>query len=138
MHWLRFLSLLRPPASGSNRARQVGRRGERLAARHLRRRGYRIYARNLRTPRGEIDLLGEEGGQVVLVEVKARTRRTERPPAHPFRHAQRARQRAAARWLARQTGFKNASFRHDLVMVTFDGRRSLVTIRRDVLNFPGR
>ena len=86
----------------------------------------------------EIDLLTEEGGQVVLVEVKASASAAIIPLSRRFRPAQRARQRAAARWLAGQPAFKNASFRHDLVMVTFDGRRSVVTIRRNVLNLPRR
>ncbi|NUQ01385.1 MAG: YraN family protein [Armatimonadetes bacterium] len=38
----------------------------------LQRRGYRIVARNWRCRLGEIDLVAEEGGDLVVVEVKAR------------------------------------------------------------------
>jgi len=117
----------------ARRAQRLGRRGERVAARWLRRRGYRLHARNLQTPRGEIDLLAEEAGQIVLVEVKATRGPAGVPLARRYGRGQRARQRAAARWLARQRVFRNATFRHDLVMVTFDGWHSLVTIRRDIL-----
>jgi putative endonuclease len=51
---------------------QYGRDGESLAERFLRRRGYRIVARNVRSPSGELDLIAEDGGVLVFVEVKAR------------------------------------------------------------------
>jgi putative endonuclease len=52
--------------------RAFGRRGEDLAAERLQRQGYRVLARNLRTPLGELDLVCEDGPEVVFVEVKAR------------------------------------------------------------------
>ena len=54
-------------------ARQgLGRTGERLAAEELVRCGYRIVERNFRCRYGEIDLIAEEGGDLVFVEVKTR------------------------------------------------------------------
>jgi putative endonuclease len=52
--------------------KQFGRDGESLAERFLQSRGYRIVARNLRSPSGELDLIAEDGGVLVFVEVKAR------------------------------------------------------------------
>ena len=126
------------PRQAGQRARRLGRRGERIARRHLRRHGYRILACNLQAPCGEIDILASEGGQTVLVEVKSGRRPAEgvgiaRRLARRFDRAQRKRQRAVLRWLRSGVSFRNASFRHDLVVVSFDGRRSVVTIRRDVL-----
>lgn len=114
------------------RARALGRRGERCAARHLRRQGYRIHARNLRTPRGEIDLLAEEGGCLVLVEVKTTARRGGATQLPPLRRAQRERLIAAGRWICSRSRLENLRIRHDLAVVTLDGWRSVVTIRRDV------
>ena len=55
------------------RARQsLGRYGEDLACRELRRRGYAILARRFRTRFGEIDIVAEDGGTLVFVEVKTR------------------------------------------------------------------
>lgn len=131
--------LARRRRAAGRRARRLGRRGERVAARVLRRRGYRILARNVRTPAGEVDLLAEEGGQTVLVEVKS-GRLASDPGgggaaiASRFGYPQRRRQKAVVRWLRRQIHFRNTSFRHDLVVVTFDGWRSVVTIRRNVLD----
>lgn len=54
-------------------ARQgLGRTGERLAAEFLARRGYCILEQNYRCRHGEIDLVAEEGQDLVFVEVKTR------------------------------------------------------------------
>lgn len=51
----------------------VGRAGEEAAARHLTELGYRIIARNHRYRFGELDIVAEEQGWLVFVEVKTRT-----------------------------------------------------------------
>jgi putative endonuclease len=50
----------------------LGRTGERLAAEALARRGYHILERNFRCRYGEIDLITEDGHELVFVEVKTR------------------------------------------------------------------
>ena len=50
----------------------TGKQGEDLAARELERRGYGILARRYRTRFGEIDIVADDHGAVVFVEVKAR------------------------------------------------------------------
>ena len=49
-----------------------GQQGEAAAATHLRRFGYTILERNYRTSMGEIDIIAEQNGVLVFVEVKAR------------------------------------------------------------------
>jgi putative endonuclease len=51
----------------------TGQRAEALAAAFLERQGLRILARNWRQPGGEIDLVADDGGTCVFVEVRART-----------------------------------------------------------------
>lgn len=51
---------------------QFGQASEVLAERFLQAKGYRILARNLRTALGELDLVAEDHGVLVFVEVKAR------------------------------------------------------------------
>lgn len=54
-------------------ARQgLGRTGERLAAEMLTREGYSILERNFRCLYGEIDLIAEDGQDLVFIEVKTR------------------------------------------------------------------
>lgn len=50
----------------------LGRLGERLAAAKLEERGYRILEHNFRCRSGEIDLIAEEGLDLVFIEVKTR------------------------------------------------------------------
>ena len=54
-------------------ARELGRAGERAAAELLRRHGYEIVGQGFLARRGEIDLLGRRGGELVVFEVKARS-----------------------------------------------------------------
>ena len=53
--------------------RQLGVKGEDLAATFLKRKGYRIAERNYKTPVGEIDIIAEDRGTLVFIEVKTRT-----------------------------------------------------------------
>ena len=50
----------------------LGKMGEDLACAELRRRGYAILARRYRTRHGEIDIVADDEGTIVFVEVKAR------------------------------------------------------------------
>lgn len=52
--------------------RNLGRRGEAAAEAYLLQRGYHILARNYRCPLGELDVVAQEGGSVVFIEVKTR------------------------------------------------------------------
>jgi putative endonuclease len=54
----------------------TGQEGEDRAAAVLRREGYRILATNFRSPFGEIDIVAEENGCLVFVEVKRRRGRS--------------------------------------------------------------
>ena len=49
-----------------------GHQGENLAVKHLKKRGYTILEQNYRTRLGEIDIVAQERGTLVFVEVKAR------------------------------------------------------------------
>jgi putative endonuclease len=51
----------------------LGKSGEDLAVDEIVARGYAVLARRYRTRGGEIDIVAEDGGTVVFVEVKART-----------------------------------------------------------------
>ncbi|MGQ0665723.1 MAG: YraN family protein [Nitrospiraceae bacterium] len=58
--------------TGLDPRHRFGQASEQLAERFLRAKGYRILARNLRTSLGELDLVAEDAGVLVFVEVKAR------------------------------------------------------------------
>ena len=53
--------------------KQVGSKGEDLAAEFLKDKGYRIIGRNYKTPIGELDIIAKDGETLVFVEVKTRS-----------------------------------------------------------------
>jgi putative endonuclease len=69
---------------GTGDAKKLGRWGESVAAHHLQARGYRIVERNWRCQRGEIDLVAENDGMLVFVEVKTRRGRAMGTPEEGF------------------------------------------------------
>jgi putative endonuclease len=52
---------------------RLGSKGESIACRELENLGYRIIERNYRTRFGEIDIVADDGGTIVFVEVKTKT-----------------------------------------------------------------
>jgi putative endonuclease len=69
----------------------IGSEGERAAAEFLEARGYRILERNYRTRLGELDLVADEGGTLVFVEVKVRRNDRFGGPAAAITAAKQAR-----------------------------------------------
>ena len=62
-------------------SREIGIRGETLAAEYLERRGLTVLCRNWRCPEGEVDIVARDGRETVLVEVKTRSSEA---AGHPF------------------------------------------------------
>lgn len=101
-----------------------GRAAEAEAEAFLRRKGYRILARNLRSSLGELDLVAEQQGVLVFVEVKAR--RTDALGGAP--HAVDGRKQAklirlAGQYLARH-GLGARHCRFDVLLCRGGERRS--------------
>ena len=115
----------------TERTKELGRRGEQLAAEHFSRLGYRVLARNHRTRFGELDLVlaDEADGTIVFCEVKSRRLGSGdwRDSLHDAKRAQ-VRTMAAA-WLAEVTNRPfGAELRFDAVGVTLDDRGMLVRL----------
>lgn len=106
--------------------RDLGRRGERVAARFLKRLGFRVLERNVELTRGELDLLclAPDGETVVVVEVKARLVGPGGSPAD-FRpesaitHQKRAKLRSLTQSLRRSRGWLERPIRIDVIAVEF-------------------
>ncbi len=56
----------------TKRHQDTGSWGESLAAAHLRQQGYSILETNWHCPRGELDIIAQDGETLVFVEVKTR------------------------------------------------------------------
>lgn len=63
------------------RQKEIGNKGEELAQAHLRSLGYRILRTNWRFHHYEIDIIAQDGDELVIVEVKARSGYTYEHPS---------------------------------------------------------
>jgi putative endonuclease len=114
----------------------LGRRGEALATRELRRRGYRILERRWRCRLGEIDIVAQDGEALVVVEVKARSRRDYGPPIDRVDRDKRRKLGKLALAYVQAKGLTDTTVRFDLVGVTFSaGEDPLLEVLPDALRF---
>jgi putative endonuclease len=79
-----------------SRARELGKRGERLAADYLRHLGYRVVGSGFLARRGEIDLICRRADRLVVVEVKTRSSNAFGEPAEAIGARKRRALNAAA------------------------------------------
>jgi putative endonuclease len=97
--------------------RELGQRGEAVAAAHLRRSGMEVVARNWRCRQGELDLVVRRGRTVVFCEVKTRSSAAFGAPVEAVTRTKQARLRVlAARWLD-EAPFRARDIRFDVASV---------------------
>lgn len=105
----------------------LGRRGEDLVAAELTRLGWRVLDRNVRLDgiRGELDIVADDGRDIVFVEVKSQTDGSPVGPRSPLEMVgarKRAQLRALAGTWCEQRGTtvpRNRGIRIDVVAVVF-------------------
>lgn len=100
----------------ADKRHELGRRGEELAAEYLRRAGYKIVDRNHVNALGEIDLIADDGGVVVVVEVKTRSR-AGRPPSEAVDFRKQRKLTSAAELYLKSKGWTNRPARFDVIEV---------------------
>lgn len=101
-----------------SRASQRGRFGETYTAEQLRKRGMTLLARNFRRRGGEIDLVFEEGGELIFVEVKTRKFGSMTEGADALDGAKKRRIILTALTFAQEHGFSEMPMRFDLSELT--------------------
>src|SRR5918997_6967028 len=105
--------------------KELGRRGEELAAAHFSRLGYRVLARNHRTRFGELDLILADEAERTIVFCEVKSRRLGSGDWRDNLHERKRKQvrTMAAAWLAEATDRPlGAELRFDAVGVTLDAR----------------
>jgi putative endonuclease len=115
----------------SDRAKELGRRGEELAAEHFARLGYRVLARNHRTRFGELDLVLADEGEAMIVFCEVKSRRLGQGDWRDNLHRRKRKQvrTMAAAWLNEVSDRPwGAELRFDAVGVTLDHRDELVRL----------
>ncbi|HTA20582.1 MAG TPA: YraN family protein [Polyangia bacterium] len=98
----------------------TGRRAEELAAAFLEEAGLSIVARNWRRPEGELDIVADDAGTCVFVEVRSRTGTALGHPLESITPEKRRRVIRSARLYLAETSAPAAGYRFDVVAVTFD------------------
>ena len=114
----------------------TGRRAEALAAALLEQAGLRIVERNWRRPEGEIDLIADDAGTCVFIEVRSRTGDQQGDPLESITPRKRARVIRSARLYLDSAPTRAGGYRFDVVGVTFpaDGGQPILSHIRDAFD----
>ena len=99
--------------------RQRGDVGEELAAKFLMNKGYKILERNYRFEHGEIDLIAEDGEELVFVEVKSRKSKSFGEPEDSITEQKEGHVRDTAEGYLYEKGIENRTCRFDVIAVDF-------------------
>jgi putative endonuclease len=120
---------------GGDPRRELGARGEELAARHLEARGLQVVERNFRTRYGELDVVARSPRFLVFCEVKTRVvREGTADVLGPFAaigpRKQRQVRAMAREWLAlsRLDGPRPSEVRFDAIGVSFEASGRLLSL----------
>jgi putative endonuclease len=116
----------------------LGAHAENLAGALLESYGYRIIERNWRRPEGELDLVADDHGILVFVEVRSRSGEDHGHPLETVNARKRARVIRAARLYLEAAQPTALAFRFDVVGVSFspDGSQPTVTHVEDAFRVP--
>ena len=125
-------------------ARELGRRGEALAAAYLQQIGFQLIASNFNVPVGrnrvgavisaEVDLVAYEGPVLCFIEVKARSSDWFAAPSMNVDRRKQRQVTRAARAYRRMFGLMDSRFRYDVVSIVFpDGSDPAADVEIEVL-----
>jgi putative endonuclease len=109
--------------------RRLGGSGERLAANWLEARGCRIIGSNWRCAYGELDVIAEDAGELVFVEVKTRRGEAMGLPEEAITPSKRQHLVAAAHSYLQAAGTPEREFRIDVVAVQVAPSGKLLEVR---------
>lgn len=101
--------------------RSLGNRGEELAATYLEEKGYLVLQRNYRSGAGEIDIVAQDGGCLVFVEVRARSTKEYGTPEESITLSKAQRLIEVAQGYLQERGESAGGWRIDLVAIRWRG-----------------
>ncbi len=116
------------------RPKSIWIRGEDAATKLMKQTGYKILARNLKLSMGEIDILcfDQKSDCVIIVEVKARTRKSSATPMpeSSITHAKKKKLRTLAHAIKSRKDCRDKRIRIDVVAVEFlENQKQPIDIR---------
>lgn len=109
--------------------RELGQRGEEIAATYLREKGLRIIERNVQTKHGEIDIVAIDRETLVFVEVKTRRQIKYGLPVESIHRKKQQKLRELALYYL-QANYHTKSFRFDVCSIIWavDGIPQIIHI----------
>lgn len=106
----------------------IGKQGEGLAEAYLQERGYQILGRNITNPLGkrlgEIDIVAQQKGELVFVEVKTLSgcfHQESYLPEHQVTRSKLRKLERIAEYYMRDNGWQARPYRFDVVAITLGG-----------------
>jgi putative endonuclease len=113
---------------------QKGRLGEDLAAQFLEGKGYRIVERNYRYDRGEVDIIAQDGGDLVFVEVKLRETEAFGSPEESITLFKEEQLKKVAEGYLFEHNLENQACRFDVVAITIvDGKPRIRLLQNAIM-----
>lgn len=106
--------------------KQVGIKGEDIAAEFLKKKGYRLISRNFKTPVGEIDIIASDGKTLVFAEVKTRRDSAFGEPFEAVDYRKREKIKKVALYYLKNICKKEAPSRFDVLSIELDGDKGKV------------
>ena len=104
--------------------RSVGDWGEREAARYLKRKGYELLERNWRVRMGEIDIIAQRDGELIIVEVKSSAKLSAVAPEYRVGTQKQRKLRALAQAYLRNKKDAPESVRFDVMSLWREGKET--------------
>ncbi|MFQ6016172.1 MAG: YraN family protein [Anaerolineae bacterium] len=111
-----------------DRRRDLGTRGEKMAAAYLRQQGYVIREMNYRCAVGELDIVAQDGGCLAFVEVRTRRGRQYGTPEESVTAAKQAKLIEVAQTYLQERGLGETDWRIDVVAVELSSRGELLRV----------
>lgn len=103
-----------------SKAQELGSQAERVAEEYLRQHGLRVAARNWHCRWGEIDIVAEQGDELVFVEVKARRSLKFGTPEESFTRAKQQKLLRTAWTYLDSVKATDRDWRFDLIAIELD------------------
>jgi len=105
----------------NNRKNKVtGDVGEEMAVKFLQEKGIRVLQRNYRFDRGEIDIVAEDNGEIVFVEVKSRHSHSFGTPEDAITPAKESHLKRTAEGYLLQRGIEGKPCRFDAITIQWE------------------
>jgi putative endonuclease len=114
--------------------KELGRRGEELAAQYLRRNGYELIQRNYVCKMGEMDIIAKEKDTLVFIEVKTRTSTTFGPPQLAVNPKKQLQMSKVALYFLKEKKLENAKARFDVVAILLGPKGEEIELIKDAFD----